>query len=132
VDIPGTPPGLETDGPNYYKFLIVMRGQLAEGISLSIAAPASYWYLKAFPIDLMAKELDYIVFMTYDLHGESPSTGDSLWQLTSDRPMGCRQPVCNRRLPDRELSAKSRWAILLFPKLPVRVTDMLAIHSQSY
>ncbi|KAL2860831.1 uncharacterized protein BJX67DRAFT_386278 [Aspergillus lucknowensis] len=70
MDIPGTPAGLETDGPNYYKFLIVMRGQLAEGKSLSIAAPASYWYLKAFPIDLMANELDYIVYMTYDLHGQ--------------------------------------------------------------
>lgn len=37
---------------------------------MSIAAPASYWYLKAFPIDKMAKELDYIVYMTYDLHGQ--------------------------------------------------------------
>ncbi|KAL3452701.1 hypothetical protein BJX65DRAFT_302610 [Aspergillus insuetus] len=70
IDIPGTPPGLETDGPNYYKFLIVMRAQLAEGKSLSIAAPASYWYLKAFPLAVMSKELDYIVFMTYDLHGQ--------------------------------------------------------------
>ncbi|KAL6230234.1 hypothetical protein BDW75DRAFT_234560 [Aspergillus navahoensis] len=97
MDIPGTPPGLETDGPNYYKFLIVMRGQLAEGKSLSIAAPASYWYLKAFPIDLMAKELDYIVFMAYDLHvhtnkiyvGES-SYGRSF--LMSEE--GCTGPDC--------------------------------------
>lgn len=35
-----------------------------------MAAPASYWYLKAFPIADMAKEVDYIVYMTYDLHGE--------------------------------------------------------------
>lgn len=46
-----------------------MRSKLPEGKTLSIAAPASYWYLKAFPIDNMAKQLDYIVFMTYDLHG---------------------------------------------------------------
>ncbi|KAL2813996.1 hypothetical protein BJX63DRAFT_431632 [Aspergillus granulosus] len=70
MDIPGTPPGLETDGPNYYKFLIVMRTHLEDGKSLSIAAPASYWYLKAFPIGQMAKEIDYIVYMTYDLHGQ--------------------------------------------------------------
>lgn len=37
--------------------------------TLSIAAPASYWYLKQFPIKKMALALDYIVYMTYDLHG---------------------------------------------------------------
>ncbi|KAK9424269.1 hypothetical protein SUNI508_03757 [Seiridium unicorne] len=36
---------------------------------MSIAASASYWYLKPFPIDEMADSLDYIVFMAYDLHG---------------------------------------------------------------
>jgi len=30
------------------------------GRSLSIAAPASYWYLRNFPIDQMAKVLDYM------------------------------------------------------------------------
>ncbi|RYO80140.1 hypothetical protein DL764_009933 [Monosporascus ibericus] len=38
--------------------------------SVSIAAPASYWYLKAFPIDRIAAVIDYIVYMTYDLHGQ--------------------------------------------------------------
>eukprot|EP01133_Synstelium_polycarpum_P016622 gene16622-19747_t len=38
--------------------------------SLSIASPASYWYLRAFPIAEMSKYLDYIVFMTYDFHGQ--------------------------------------------------------------
>lgn len=39
-------------------------------MTLSIAAPASYWYLKGFPIDRIARVVDYIVFMTYDLHGQ--------------------------------------------------------------
>ncbi|KAH8896256.1 hypothetical protein GQ53DRAFT_713976 [Thozetella sp. PMI_491] len=69
-DIPGVPPGLETDGPNYLKFLITLRGKLPAGKTMSIAAPASYWYLKQFPIEEMAKQLDYIVYMTYDLHGQ--------------------------------------------------------------
>lgn len=47
-----------------------MKRKLSDGMTLSIAAPASYWYLKAFPIKNMAEELDYIVYMTYDLHGE--------------------------------------------------------------
>jgi GH18 family chitinase len=38
--------------------------------SVSIAAPASFWYLKAFPIDRIAAVIDYIVYMTYDLHGQ--------------------------------------------------------------
>ena len=55
-----------------------------------MAAPASYWYLRAFPIKEMADVVvciaetnsllaltktnnifkDYIVYMTYDLHGQ--------------------------------------------------------------
>lgn len=56
------------------------------GKSLSIAAPASYWYLKGFPIERMSRILDYIVFMTYDLHGQvqSPHTSHSfqMFKLT--------------------------------------------------
>jgi hypothetical protein len=37
---------------------------------VSIAAPASYWYLRAFPIATIASKIDYIVYMTYDLHGQ--------------------------------------------------------------
>ena len=60
------------DGPNYLKFLTVMNDAVSHGPhgkTVSIAAPASYWYLKAFPIQEMAKVVDYIVYMTYDLHG---------------------------------------------------------------
>ena len=38
--------------------------------TISIAAPASYWYLKGFPIADMSSVVDYIVFMTHDLHGQ--------------------------------------------------------------
>lgn len=37
---------------------------------MSIAAPASYWYLKGFPIANISDVVDYIVYMTYDLHGQ--------------------------------------------------------------
>jgi chitinase len=69
-DIPGTPPGSPTDGPNYLAFLQLLRQQLPAGKTISIAAPASYWYLKGFPIASMSSVLDYIVYMTYDLHGQ--------------------------------------------------------------
>ncbi|KAH8645559.1 hypothetical protein BGZ60DRAFT_334555, partial [Tricladium varicosporioides] len=69
-DIPGIPAGLDSDGPNYLAFLQQLRTLLPKSMTISIAAPASYWYLKAFPIAEMAKTVDYIVYMTYDLHGQ--------------------------------------------------------------
>ncbi|KAJ1800028.1 hypothetical protein LPJ59_001405 [Coemansia sp. RSA 2399] len=92
-DIPGIPPGLPGDGGNYLEFLKEVRKIMPEGKSLSIAAPASYWYLKSFPIDKISKVVDYIVFMTYDLHGQwdhdNQFTGPYLlshvnWTETSD------------------------------------------------
>ena len=56
------------DIKNYVLLLKELRAALGR-FSLSIAAPASYWYLKGFDIAEMAKYLDYIVYMTYDLHG---------------------------------------------------------------
>lgn len=69
-DIPGIPPGSPKDAANYLAFLKLLRTKLATGKSMCIAAPASFWYLKAFPIAEMSKVLDYIVLMTYDLHGQ--------------------------------------------------------------
>lgn len=68
-DIPGIPAASTSDGANYLAFLVVLKNLLS-GKSLSIAAPASYWYLKGFPIKDMAPIVDYIVYMTYDLHGQ--------------------------------------------------------------
>ncbi|KXJ85657.1 hypothetical protein Micbo1qcDRAFT_127692 [Microdochium bolleyi] len=70
-DIPGTPAGSPSDGANYAKFLGVMKDNVPRGPNgktISIAAPSSFWYLKNFPIKEMAKHIDYIVYMTYDLH----------------------------------------------------------------
>ena len=39
--------------------------------SVSFCAPASFWYLKGYHhVDRMADLADYIVYMTYDLHGQ--------------------------------------------------------------
>ena len=68
-DIPGIPPASKDDGSNYLAFLVVLKNMLP-GKSVSIAAPSSYWYLKQYPIKEIAKVVDYIVYMTYDLHGQ--------------------------------------------------------------
>ncbi|KAH6688599.1 hypothetical protein F5X68DRAFT_168527 [Plectosphaerella plurivora] len=69
-DIPGIPAGDPIDGPNYVKLLQLLRNKLPADKTLSIAAPASYWYLKQFPVGDIAKIVDYIIYMTYDLHGQ--------------------------------------------------------------
>lgn len=63
IPVDGKVIGEQTDGINYLKFLSVLKTRM--GIkTVSIAAPASYWYLKAFPIDRIASVIDYIVYMT--------------------------------------------------------------------
>ncbi|KAH6680106.1 killer toxin subunits alpha/beta [Plectosphaerella plurivora] len=70
TDIDGSQPGTEEDGKNYLAFLQLVKRRLGTSKTLAIAAPASFWYLKAFPIAEMAKVVDYIVYMTYDLAGQ--------------------------------------------------------------
>ncbi|EHK48782.1 glycoside hydrolase family 18 protein [Trichoderma atroviride IMI 206040] len=41
-----------------------LRVALLSGISLSIAATASYWYLQGFPIADIASVVNYIIYMT--------------------------------------------------------------------
>lgn len=70
-DIPGIPAGTEADSTNYYVTLVKLKALLdGTGRTISITAPASFWYLQAFPIKAMSAVVDYIVYMTYDLHGQ--------------------------------------------------------------
>lgn len=62
--------GLAEDGANYLRFLTLVRNGLPPEKSLAIAAPASYWYLRHFLISATSKIVDYIVYMTYDFHGQ--------------------------------------------------------------
>jgi GH18 family chitinase len=88
-DIPGIPPGEPDEGPNYLAFLVVLKN-LLPGKTVSIAAPASYHYLKQYPIQQISRVVDYIVFMTYDLHGQ--------WDFTGSEHMqeGCKSGNCLR------------------------------------
>lgn len=89
TDIGGSPPGQEDDGANYYEFLKLVRKKLPKDMSLSIATPASYWYLKGFPLKKMIAELDYMVYMTYDFHGQ--------WDVGNKFTMsGCEAGNCLR------------------------------------
>ncbi|ENH66898.1 Killer toxin subunits alpha/beta [Fusarium oxysporum f. sp. cubense race 1] len=67
---------------NYLKFLQLVKSKLPSDKSLSIAAPASFWYLKQFPIAAISRTVDYIVYMTYDLHVNLTETESSLAMVT--------------------------------------------------
>lgn len=62
-DIPGIPPGGPEESENYLEFIKVVKSKMPAGKTVSFAAPASYWYLKQFLIEEMAKVVDYIVYM---------------------------------------------------------------------
>ncbi|KAJ4156030.1 hypothetical protein LMH87_001244 [Akanthomyces muscarius] len=69
-DIPDVPPGGSDEGKNYLEFLKALKAKMPSGKSVSIALPASYWYLKQYPVDKMGDVVDYFIYMTYDLHGQ--------------------------------------------------------------
>ncbi|WKT41919.1 Chitinase II [Fusarium oxysporum f. sp. vasinfectum] len=79
-DLSDIPNGSPDEPASYLKFLQLVTSKLPSNKSLSIAAPASFWYLKQFPIAAISRTVNYIVYMTYDLHGqwdyESPWASD--------------------------------------------------------
>jgi GH18 family chitinase len=83
TDLPSLSSGWLADGPNYLAFLKKLKMVFPREKTVAIAAPASYYYLRVFPLAEMWPYLDYIVYMTYDLHGENASSfnGDILTPL---------------------------------------------------
>ncbi|KAL5342014.1 hypothetical protein BJX70DRAFT_405367 [Aspergillus crustosus] len=69
-DIPGIPPGHEDEATGFFLLLNELYNAIPEGKTSSVTGPASFWYLQYFPIDAIAQVTDYLVFMTYDLHGQ--------------------------------------------------------------
>ncbi|OKL55218.1 hypothetical protein UA08_09514 [Talaromyces atroroseus] len=72
-DFPGIPAGTPEDSTGYFLLLEQLKEGIAAnatGKTISITAPASFWYLQYFPILALSSVIDYIVFMTYDLHGQ--------------------------------------------------------------
>ncbi|KAJ5715533.1 glycoside hydrolase [Penicillium malachiteum] len=69
TDTEGIPAGSSDEGDKFLAFLKDVREALPSDKILSITAPASYWYLQNFPIAEMAEVVDFINYMTYDLHG---------------------------------------------------------------
>jgi len=50
--------------------LASMKAAMPASKTVSLTAPASFWYLQHFPIQAISEVVDYVVYMTYDLHGQ--------------------------------------------------------------
>ncbi|CAF3892870.1 unnamed protein product [Adineta steineri] len=61
--------GSPKDTENYLQLVKEMRNALNQQYLITIAAPASYWYLRHFKIGEMSEYLNFINVMTYDIHG---------------------------------------------------------------
>ena len=61
--------GSPEDTDNYLALVKEMRSAFSQNYLITIAAPASHWYLRHFKIGEMSKYLDFINVMTYDIHG---------------------------------------------------------------
>ncbi|KAK2735703.1 hypothetical protein FQN57_001152 [Myotisia sp. PD_48] len=61
--------GSEEDFVNYVTLLRELKMALGSQKGLSIAIPASYWYLRGFNIKELVKVVDWFNIMTYDIHG---------------------------------------------------------------
>ncbi|KAF1808141.1 glycoside hydrolase [Eremomyces bilateralis CBS 781.70] len=68
-EVQGLPSFNAADGLNLSQLLKALRAKLPNKI-LTIAVPASYYYLQHLPIRSISNVVDYIVYMTYDLHGQ--------------------------------------------------------------
>lgn len=111
TDIPGVPAGSDSDDDNYLGFLKLMKNTIGDK-SLSIALPASYWYLKTFPISKMSDYVSYFIYMTYDLHGQwgelmniLPGFFHGRGLLTMEKLNRLQQCLRRRGMPQRRLSS---------------------------
>jgi GH18 family chitinase len=67
--MPGIPAADPNEGFHYLAMLKLLRAALPDK-EISVCAPASYWYLQHFPIKQIGEISDYVIYMTYDLHGQ--------------------------------------------------------------
>lgn len=69
-DIPGIPAGTEAETTGFFLLLKELKQEMPSSKTVSVTAPASFWYLQYFPIQALSLVVDYLVYMTYDLHGQ--------------------------------------------------------------
>ncbi|UKZ76853.1 hypothetical protein TrVFT333_004568 [Trichoderma virens FT-333] len=119
-DIPDVPPGSASEGDNYLDFLSLLKSRLPKDKTVSIAIPASFWYLQAYPVKDMAKYVDYFIYMTYDLHGQWDV--DNKWAIPSCEGGNCLRSHVNKTETYNALSMLTKAGVKS-TKIAVGVTS---------
>lgn len=86
TDIEGIPADGLDSGEKYLDLVKRIKSTLPSGKTVSVAIPATYWYLKGFPVKDMQDYVTYFVLMAYDYHGvwESKSATTGTIECHSD------------------------------------------------
>ncbi|KAJ5888257.1 glycoside hydrolase [Penicillium taxi] len=116
TDIDGIPAGSDDEGDNYLAFLKAMREALPSDKLLTVTAPASYWYLQNFPIAEISEAVDFINYMTYDLHG--------IWDKGNEwADEGCTAGDC----PFSHINmTETEWALAMLTKSGIGTSQIMA------
>ncbi|EEQ88507.2 bacteriodes thetaiotaomicron symbiotic chitinase [Blastomyces dermatitidis ER-3] len=61
--------GSKEDFKTYVQLLKELRAAAEDKYEITVALPASYWYLRGFDLKRMSKYVDWFNVMTYDIHG---------------------------------------------------------------
>ncbi|KAJ5953696.1 glycoside hydrolase [Penicillium verhagenii] len=117
----GIPAGSDDEGDNYLAFLKELKAALPDDTIFSIMTPSSYWCLQAFPISEMADVVDFIYYMTYDLHGTWDE--ESTW---ADN--GCTAGDC---LFSHANITETEWALAMLTKTLI-ATNQIMVEVASY
>ncbi|OAX79842.1 hypothetical protein ACJ72_05835 [Emergomyces africanus] len=76
--------GAKEDFKTYVQLLKELRAALGEKYGLTVALPASYWYLRGYDLKGMVEYIDWFNVMAYDIHGTWD--GNSIWTQTAINP----------------------------------------------
>ncbi|KAG5290027.1 class V chitinase [Histoplasma ohiense] len=76
--------GSKEDFKNYVRLLKELKAAMADKYGLTVALPASYWYLRGFDLKGMSEYVDWFNVMTYDIHGTWD--GNSKWTQSVVNP----------------------------------------------
>jgi GH18 family chitinase len=82
-------PKTDQEGANYGLLFALVKAALPDKI-VSAALPSGFWNLKFYPANAIGSIVDYVVYMTYDMHG--------IWNFGENYPesSGCPQGKCVR------------------------------------
>ncbi|KAK2732853.1 hypothetical protein FQN57_002465 [Myotisia sp. PD_48] len=68
--------GRPEDTKNFVALLKELRAEFRDEFGISVALPASYWYLRWFDVKSMEEFVDFFGLMAYDLHGVWDGNGE--------------------------------------------------------